>query len=78
MTWSVAKSPRVAKRCDVNIQSINTVMWKFVEERARHSKKQSSIQSTFMPSAPSRDPNNGPPACLSSGRVYLERRGTGF
>ncbi|GFY20698.1 uncharacterized protein TNCV_1119321 [Trichonephila clavipes] len=23
MTWSVAKSPRVAKQCDVNIQSIN-------------------------------------------------------
>ncbi|GFW97809.1 uncharacterized protein TNCV_1425721 [Trichonephila clavipes] len=23
MTWSVAKSPRVAEKCDVNIQSIN-------------------------------------------------------
>ncbi|GFW73188.1 hypothetical protein TNCV_484141 [Trichonephila clavipes] len=23
MTWSVAKSPRVAEQCDVNIQSIN-------------------------------------------------------
>ncbi|GFW57583.1 hypothetical protein TNCV_544911 [Trichonephila clavipes] len=26
ITWSVAKSPRVAEQCDVNIQSINQPM----------------------------------------------------
>ncbi|GFS97269.1 hypothetical protein TNCV_1824381 [Trichonephila clavipes] len=28
ITWSVAKSPRVAEQCDVNFQSINKTPWK--------------------------------------------------
>ncbi|GFW84957.1 hypothetical protein TNCV_682451 [Trichonephila clavipes] len=30
ITWSVAKSPRVAEQCDVNIQSINPLLGEFV------------------------------------------------
>ncbi|GFV40464.1 hypothetical protein TNCV_4494211 [Trichonephila clavipes] len=47
-------------------------MYNFISE---HSKLASYIKSTFLPYAPSRDPNNGPPTCLFLEESISERRG---
>ncbi|GFY28091.1 hypothetical protein TNCV_4394251 [Trichonephila clavipes] len=47
MTWSVAKSPRVAKQCDVNIPSFAT-NWTSETQRLQHSTFIESVEFSLI------------------------------